>query len=379
MTFTANRLALIAELRYVLSAYRVITTQNANKAIAPTHSRLPVSCRIADGVLSIQTYDGRTALASCVPVTCDTNEPTHFAMHVDVLADYLDMLDMDKIEIEVDGRHTHVHHADGVARIPHLLELPVQPGADEGALVARISLTAADIVAMVDATGFAAIKGFHAQVSGTMFAVGTGFTRLVATNGAVMSMAEILEETPEIDPFDIILTPDALARLRALIRNADEQEPVILDQRERVVVGQCSPRTFVSGHASGAFPRQYDKLLSPPLTHRLDAVCKDVQATVRFAMLAAGEDASITLTLSKDGLGIASAAATCELLPAFCANENPLEIVVNGRYFTNALAACPTTRVELRSSVASRRLVLEPVGGALAWKTAISSITPPKS
>jgi DNA polymerase III sliding clamp (beta) subunit (PCNA family) len=257
--------------------------------------------------------------------------------------------------------------------VPRLLVLPPVRSTTDGDLRVGVALPREAIQRLLDSTGFAAIKNWNQYVSGTLLETGNGLIRMVTSNGNIMAVAEAsLPEDVNQEPFTVVLPTNALDRLKGLLKDAT-QDVVMLEERSTGVTGRCGVRSFVTGAASGAFPK-YQGFLPKETQHRLDADASACLDAIRRAALATSDkEAALSLTMSKDGLRVVTE-ATDEVLPAFC-NSDGVEICVNGRYLADALNACPTERVEFKANTARQPLVVGPVGGELSWTTVISSIT----
>jgi DNA polymerase III sliding clamp (beta) subunit (PCNA family) len=355
--------SLIPELQYVQSAFSA-------KMIQDQRQRLPLAVEVKGNSLILQADDRKSLLTSKVAVERLPGDADVAAvLHGDLVVDYLKLVSSKSIDVTVGERNTSFTHDDGSLTVPHLLIPPILRCPDDLPLSVGVSLPREDMQRLLDATSFAAIKNWNQYVSGTLLEMGAGRTRIVATNQTHLATAELPDAKGADDLYSIIIPPDGLDRLKALLR--DQTDRVGLEIRGNLFVGRCGDRTFAISAAGGAFPSQWEKVLPTNHVCRLDAAKDVLLDAVKRALLMTDKATNIKLTLSKEGARVSGDIGS-ELVPAFSASD-PVELRLDGRVLADAITACPSERVEMTASPQSRVLLILPVEGGIVTKALVSA------
>lgn len=330
---TVDRKKFLDELAYVLGA------QGRNLSLSIGGSELSL---VAQGHINCFT--------SRVHADNPTGQAWRHTVDGNILAGYVKLIRDKSLSFCVNDVALVVTHDVGEARLPLSLVNVQRPATLS--TVASIELERTVAQSLVNATAFAAVKHWHAYVSGTLLEVADQTATMVATDGTLMAIAS----SPATGPNGrIVIAEGAMRGLQRLIQN-ESADTVTLTETENSLMGVCGDRAFVASKAAGAFPN-YTRFIPKDLTNRLDCNREIFLEALRLTSLGDEIGAAI-IEMKEDELSI-ECGTSKNKIAANC--QRGMTFQVSTRYLTQILTNCPGERVEILSNDPKKPIMLTPL------------------
>jgi DNA polymerase-3 subunit beta len=308
-----------------------------------------------DGIVHIRATDLETTIERTVDAT--VTEAGSTTVGGKLLASWLAAVKNETIALEIVGNELELRSGKANVAFPVMdaAQYPPLPTENDGV---SIRLDARSLRAAVLATSFAASQeeARGAILMGTLIKSGEDGTTLVCTDGYRLALQK--DATGQEVESKSVIPTSALVEAARNVGDADLVEVTLLGANRNQMRLTAGRTTVYVRLVDGAYPA-YEAVVPKAPTHFVTVRTVDLQDALKRTALVSGDRASmIVLAVQADGLRITAASDTSgradESVDAKIEGE-PLEIGLNGRYFSDILGhiGSPETVIELSGPLAA--------------------------
>lgn len=319
-------------------------------------SRTPRLTMVLDGMrLMLAGDDGTAYLQSEVPTENSTGLAFTTALKGNLLLDYVKLLKSKQLTLGLSGQAILTRHEDGEAAFP--IDPTARPLREFCSSGTTLHLTNEGLVSLITPTTFAAGTRWHKYISGTLIESKDDQVNVVASDGALMAVAQL----PHASAPARMIVP--VATLQLLGRFARDGGLVTITETPLAFTGTCGPRIFSTGKTEGHFP-DYRRVVPEPTDewYRLDMNREIALDTARLVAQGA-KDAPLELSFRQDELELICGDTKASLAAS---SRGGISLKVSANYLLQILANCPGERVELHAKTPTFPLLIQSMGSQKA-------------